>query len=77
MATMDASAATSLATATATSSTGFPASPGTAVLPTCSRGTVRVCASGASEPESNRGLFVNARAADSWRIARHMFNKAP
>lgn len=43
---------------------------------TRSNGTVRVNATGAAAPESNRELFVFAREAGAWRIARYMFNKS-
>lgn len=43
---------------------------------TQSNGTVRVNATGHTMPESNRELFVFAREAGAWRIARYMFNKA-
>jgi uncharacterized protein (TIGR02246 family) len=42
---------------------------------THSAGTATVVATGASGPEANRELFVFARGADGWKIARYMFNK--
>lgn len=42
---------------------------------TRSNGSVRVNATGASTPESNRELFVFAQEEGAWRIARYMFNK--
>jgi len=49
---------------------------GIATALTRSKGSVRVNATGGPVPESNRELFVFAREADAWRIARYMFNKA-
>lgn len=49
---------------------------GIATALTRSNGTVRVNATGAAMPESNRELFVFARKAGAWRIARYLFNKA-
>lgn len=49
---------------------------GLATALTRSNGSVRVHATGAAAPESNRELFVFAREAGAWRIARYMFNKA-
>jgi len=49
---------------------------GLATALTRSRGTVRVNTTGASAPEANRELFVFTREAQTWRIARYMFNKA-
>ena len=49
---------------------------GIATALTRSNGTVRVNATGDTVPESNRELFVFAREAGAWRIARYMFNKA-
>ncbi len=43
---------------------------------THSAGTATVVATGASGPEANRELFVFARGANGWKIARYMFNKA-
>src|SRR5437016_9256959 len=43
---------------------------------THSAGTATVLATGASGPEANRELFIFARGANGWRIARYMFNKA-
>lgn len=43
---------------------------------TRSNGSVRVNATGDAAPESNRELFVFAREAGVWRIARYMFNQA-
>ncbi len=42
---------------------------------THSTGTSTVVATGASGPEKNRELFIFARGADGWKIARYMFNK--
>ena len=42
---------------------------------THSDGTSTVVATGASGPEKNRELFVFARTADGWKIARYLFNK--
>src|SRR5437762_3474690 len=42
---------------------------------THSEGTATVVATGATGPEKNRELFVFARGANGWRIARYMFNK--
>lgn len=49
---------------------------GIATALTRSNGTVRVNATGNTVPESNRELFVFAREAGAWRIARYMFNKS-
>ena len=49
---------------------------GIATALTRSNGSVRVNATGHAMPESNRELFVFAREAGAWRIARYMFNKA-
>ena len=49
---------------------------GVATALTRSNGKVRIKATGDSVPESNRELFVFAREAGAWRIARYMFNKA-
>jgi uncharacterized protein (TIGR02246 family) len=43
---------------------------------THSEGTSTVLATGASGPEVNRELFVFARGADGWKIARYLFNKS-
>jgi uncharacterized protein (TIGR02246 family) len=43
---------------------------------THSAGTATVVATGASGPEANREMFVFARGANGWKIARYMFNKA-
>ena len=43
---------------------------------THSAGTATVVATGASGPEQNRELFIFARGANGWKIARYMFNKA-
>src|SRR2546427_3313464 len=43
---------------------------------THSAGTATVVATGASAPEANRELFIFARGANGWKIARYMFNKA-
>lgn len=48
---------------------------GVATALTRSNGSVRANATGDSGPESNRELFVFARDAGAWRIARYMFNK--
>jgi uncharacterized protein (TIGR02246 family) len=42
---------------------------------THSAGTSTVVATGASGPEANRELFIFARTADGWKIARYAFNK--
>jgi uncharacterized protein (TIGR02246 family) len=42
---------------------------------THSEGTSTVVASGATGPEKNRELFVFARGANGWKIARYIFNK--
>jgi uncharacterized protein (TIGR02246 family) len=42
---------------------------------THSDGTSTVVATGASGPEVNRELFIFARTADGWKIARYLFNK--
>jgi len=49
---------------------------GLATALTRSNGSVRVNATGATAPESNRELFVFAQEDGAWRIARYMFNKA-
>ena len=49
---------------------------GIATALTRSNGTVRVNSTGDAGPESNRELFVFAREAGTWRIARYMFNKS-
>ncbi|MCA9736898.1 MAG: SgcJ/EcaC family oxidoreductase [Gemmatimonadota bacterium] len=49
---------------------------GIATALTRSNGSVRVNATGAEAPESNRELFVFAQEDGAWRIARYMFNKA-
>lgn len=51
-------------------------SAGLATAITRSNGSVRVNATGASGPESNRELFTFAQEDGAWRIARYMFNKA-
>jgi uncharacterized protein (TIGR02246 family) len=43
---------------------------------TRSNGSVRINATGAEAPESNRELFVFARESGAWHIARYMFNKS-
>ena len=43
---------------------------------THSAGTSTVVATGASGPEANRELFIFARTADGWKIARYAFNKS-
>jgi len=48
---------------------------GLATAITRSNGSVRVNATGASAPESNRELFVFTQDDGAWRIARYMFNK--
>jgi uncharacterized protein (TIGR02246 family) len=40
-----------------------------------SAGTSTVVATGAIAPEANRELFIFARTADGWKIARYAFNK--
>jgi uncharacterized protein (TIGR02246 family) len=42
---------------------------------THSAGTSTVVATGVSGPEVNRELFVFARGADAWKIARYIFNR--
>jgi uncharacterized protein (TIGR02246 family) len=42
---------------------------------THSAGTSTVVATGASGPEMNRELFIFARTANGWKIARYLFNK--
>jgi uncharacterized protein (TIGR02246 family) len=42
---------------------------------THSAGTSTVVATGASGPEVNREVFIFARTADGWKIARYTFNK--
>jgi uncharacterized protein (TIGR02246 family) len=42
---------------------------------THSAGTSTVVATGASGPEENRELFIFARTAHGWKIARYLFNK--
>ena len=42
---------------------------------THSDGTSTVVATGTSGPEKNRELFVFARTAGGWKIARYLFNK--
>lgn len=49
---------------------------GLATAITRSNGSVRVNATGASGPESNRELFAFSQEDGAWRIARYMFNKA-
>lgn len=49
---------------------------GLATAITRSNGSVRVNATGASGPESNRELFTFSQQDGAWRIARYMFNKA-
>lgn len=49
---------------------------GLATAITRSNGSVRVNATGASGPESNRELFGFSQEDGAWRIARYMFNKA-
>lgn len=43
---------------------------------THSAGTSTVVATGASGPEENRELFIFARTAGVWKIARYAFNKS-
>ncbi len=43
---------------------------------THSTGTFTILASGVKGPVANRELFVFARGADGWKIARYVFNKA-
>jgi uncharacterized protein (TIGR02246 family) len=43
---------------------------------THSAGTSTVVATGAGGPEANRELFIFARDAKGWKIARYLFNKA-
>jgi uncharacterized protein (TIGR02246 family) len=42
---------------------------------THSEGTSTVVATGAAGPEKNREVFVFARDANGWKIARYIFNK--
>src|SRR5438270_1839720 len=42
---------------------------------THSAGTATVVATGATGAEANRELFIFARGANGWKIARYMFNK--
>ena len=42
---------------------------------THSAGTSTVVATGATGPEVNRELFIFARSAGGWKIARYLFNK--
>jgi uncharacterized protein (TIGR02246 family) len=42
---------------------------------THSAGTSTVVATGATGPEANRELFIFARTAGGWKIARYLFNK--
>ncbi len=42
---------------------------------TSSKGTTKIHATGETVPEANRELFVFAKVADEWKIARYMFNK--
>jgi uncharacterized protein (TIGR02246 family) len=46
-----------------------------AYVRTHSEGTSTVVATGATGPEMNRELFVLARGANGWKIARYIFNK--
>jgi len=48
---------------------------GLAYARTHSAGTSTAVATGASGLEENRELFIFARTADGWRIARYLFNK--
>jgi uncharacterized protein (TIGR02246 family) len=43
---------------------------------TRSAGTQTVLATGSTTPEANREIFLFAREAGAWKIARYMFNKA-
>lgn len=43
---------------------------------TRSNGEVTILATGATNPEANREVFIFRRGADGWRVARYMFNKA-
>lgn len=42
---------------------------------TTSRGQVTILATGASQPEENRELFILRRGNDRWLIARYLFNQ--
>jgi uncharacterized protein (TIGR02246 family) len=46
-----------------------------AYVRTHSAGTSTVVATGANGPEVNRELFIFARTAHGWKIARYLFNK--
>ena len=43
---------------------------------TRSNGEVTILATGSSNPESNREVFIFRREAVGWKISRYMFNKA-
>ena len=43
---------------------------------THSAGTSTVAATGVTGPEANRELFIFARTASGWKIARYAFNKS-
>jgi uncharacterized protein (TIGR02246 family) len=42
---------------------------------TRSNGTQTVLATGSTSPEANREIFLFAKEAGTWKIARYMFNK--
>lgn len=48
----------------------------TAYALTRSNGEVTILATGSTNPEANRELFIFRREAGGWRIARYMFNKS-
>jgi len=48
----------------------------TAYALTRSNGEVTILATGSTNPEANREIFIFRREADGWKIARYMFNKA-
>ena len=48
----------------------------TAYALTRSNGEVTILATGSTNPESNREVFIFRREAGGWKIARYMFNKA-
>lgn len=48
----------------------------TAYAMTRSTGEVTILATGSTNPESNREVFIFRRETGRWKIARYMFNKA-
>jgi len=48
----------------------------TAYALTRSNGEVTILATGSTNPEANREMFIFRREAGGWKIARYMFNKA-